>query len=256
MANQTPNSTYSESVLTNTTPSGFTLPRGNSQGASDVAIEDLQKQIELLWKALGDSMKERTEMKLRIEKLESSEKNLENDVDFLKNRVENVTHNNEQLVDEVEKMRIENERMRKALNEMSNAGNQFEEEAGYQERVVEENCELEEMRKTMGEIGGAGHFFGNDRRIEFGGKRDGMDEEQLKKVLQLLAAGEKRINLKEREFRTFLNEKKTEKKLKKSFGGVTIGRSPRLDGRSTSKELGKKMTITISLSRKKVKIKI
>ena len=42
-----------------------------------------------------------------------------------------------------------------------------------------------------------------------------MDENVLKKVLQLLAAGEKEINLKEREFRDFLSEKKTERNSKK-----------------------------------------
>ena len=39
------------------------------------------------------------------------------------------------------------------------------------------------------------------------GVRDWMEEEELKKVLQLLSLGEKIINLKEREFRAFLREK-------------------------------------------------
>ena len=60
----------------------------------------------------------------------------------------------------------------------------------------------------MGEIGGPGHFWGNDQRAHFGGERDLMGEKELKKVLRLLAAGEKKINLKEREFRAFLERRK------------------------------------------------
>jgi len=52
----------------------------------------------------------------------------------------------------------------------------------------------------MGEIGGAGHFWGDDKEICEGGVRDEMGDEELKKVLRLLAAGEKKVNLKEREF--------------------------------------------------------
>ena len=67
----------------------------------------------------------------------------------------------------------------------------------------------------MGEIGGAGHFWRNDKATQYGGVRDKMGEEELKKVLRLLAAGEKTINLKEREFLTFLERikrKETQKK--------------------------------------------
>ena len=63
--------------------------------------ELIAQQLEPLWKALGDAMKKRAEMKLRIDALEASETNW-------KNQVENVTLNNAQLVDEVEKMRIVN----------------------------------------------------------------------------------------------------------------------------------------------------
>ncbi|CBY13752.1 unnamed protein product [Oikopleura dioica] len=70
------------------------------------------------------------------------------------------------------------------------------------------------MRMEMGEIGGAGHFWGNDKATHYGGVRDKMGEKELKKVLRLLAAGEKKVNLKEREFRAFLNEK-TERNSKK-----------------------------------------
>ena len=35
----------------------------------------------------------------------------------------------------------------------------------------------------MGAIGGAGHFWGNDKGIHFGGVREWMGEEELKKVI-------------------------------------------------------------------------
>ena len=113
-------------------------------------------------------------------------------------------------------------------------------EEGNQGRVVEKkeierkNDKLEKMRNELGELGGAGHFWGNDKRKNYGGERYEMEEEELKKVLRLLAAGEKKINLKEREFRAFLSEKKNGEKLKKSLGLGLIGTSPRLDGRSSS----------------------
>ena len=71
---------------------------------------------------------------------------------------------------------------------------------------------MEKLRNELGEIGGAGHYFGNDTRFT----RDSMEEKELEKVLQLLSLGEKRINLKEREFRAILSEKNGEK-LKKKF---------------------------------------
>ena len=113
----------------------------------------------------------------------------------------------------------------------------------------------------LGEFGGAGHFWGNDKAKAwgYGGERDFMNESELKKVLRLLAAGEKKINFKEREFRAFFSERNGEK-LKKSFGILTTGKSPRLDGRSSPSLLGKLMEemekITISGSNAKVKIKI
>ncbi|CBY13019.1 unnamed protein product [Oikopleura dioica] len=54
----------------------------------------------------------------------------------------------------------------------------------------------EKLRMEMGEIGGAGHFWGDDKIISRGGVRNSTDEEDLKKVLRLLALGEKKINLK------------------------------------------------------------
>ena len=61
------------------------------------------------------------------------------------------------------------------------------------------------MRKKIGEKGGAGHFWGDDRAICKGGVRDGMQQAELEKVLRLLELGEKKINLKESEFRAFLS---------------------------------------------------
>ena len=70
-----------------------------------------------------------------------------------------------------------------------------------------EFSELEKLRMELGQLGGAGHYFGNDKAKSEGGERDTMNESELKKVLRLLAAGEKKINFKEREFRAFLSEK-------------------------------------------------
>jgi len=67
------------------------------------------------------------------------------------------------------------------------------------------------LSNELGELGGAGHFFGND---SFDARR-WMEEKELRKVLRLLSLGEKRINLKEREFRTFLTEKKRRETQKK-----------------------------------------
>jgi len=65
-------------------------------------------------------------------------------------------------------------------------------------KIERKTDELEKMRTELGDIGGAGHFFGNDKEINKGGVRYWMEENDLKKVLRLLAAGEKKINLKER----------------------------------------------------------
>ena len=78
-------------------------------------------------------------------------------------------------------------------------------------------AELEKMRKEIGEKGGAGHFWGNDRAICDGGVRNWMEQAELEKVLRLLAVGEKKINLKESEFRPFLNQKKRKETQKKFY---------------------------------------
>jgi hypothetical protein len=61
----------------------------------------------------------------------------------------------------------------------------------------------EGSRMLSNELGGAGHFFGNDSLYT----RGEMEEKELRKVLRLLSLGEKRINLKESELRTFLTRK-------------------------------------------------
>jgi len=87
---------------------------------SKAAINELiAQQNQPLWKAFGDaqaaSMKERAEMKLRIDVLEASEQDL-------KNQVENFDLNNAQLVDRVEKMETENAQLKRMLNEMEISG--------------------------------------------------------------------------------------------------------------------------------------
>jgi hypothetical protein len=139
--------------------------------------------------------------------------------------------------------------------------NRLNSKSNWQQFVVQgRKEELQKLRNELGELGGAGHFWGNDKAKCHGGERWWMrEEEDLKKVLRLLAAGEKKISLKEREFRAFKSEKNGEK-LKKSFFIVTIGTSPRLDGRYSSRllRIGKEEmeNITISGWNKKVKIKI
>jgi len=76
---------------------------------------------------------------------------------------------------------------------------------------MKERIDLLELRNELGPLEGAGHFWGDDKVVRCGEGRDEMKEGDLKKVLRLLAVGEKKINLKEREFRAFLSEKKTER---------------------------------------------
>ena len=73
-------------------------------------------------------------------------------------------------------------------------------------RQVDANRELEEMRKRLGAKGGIGQFWDDDRLIVKGGVRDGMGEEELKKVARAISLGQKQVNLKEREFLAFLRK--------------------------------------------------
>ena len=96
-----------------------------------------------------------------------------------------------------------------------------ENKSGNQGRMAEEkeirrrNGELENLKNEFGKLGGAGHFWGNDKGTDAAGVRDQMGESELKKVLRLVAAGETKINLKERESRAFLSEKKLRETQKK-----------------------------------------
>ncbi|CBY11416.1 unnamed protein product [Oikopleura dioica] len=221
MSNGPPSTTYSESNLTNTTPVDFNSPADQTHEMSKAAINELiAQQNQPLWKAFGDaqaaSMKERAEMKLRIDVLEASEQDL-------KNQVENFDLNNAQLVDRVEKMETENAQLKRMLNEMEISGqikqlkqqhDSEREEWKSEKQEMEEKMEALElnlknkirkrqdlgelimMRTELGEIGGAGHFFGNDKKIVHGGVRDDMSEKEVRKVLRLLSLGEKKINLK------------------------------------------------------------
>ena len=112
MANRAPTPPYSESLLSNYKTPPADDKTGNLKvknhhiyifspdAISEAAMKELIAQkLKPLWIALGDAMKKRAEMNLRIGVLEASETNLGN-------QVENVTLNNAQLVDEVEKMRI------------------------------------------------------------------------------------------------------------------------------------------------------
>ena len=97
-----------------------------------------------------------------------------------------------------DKKERENETKRKESREQPRRGLTVQ-------RGTEENRELEEMRKKLGELGGAGHFWGDERAISYGGVRNKMKREDLKKVLRLISIGQKTVNLKERELLSFLS---------------------------------------------------
>ena len=100
-----------------------------------------------------------------------------------------------------EEQERENERKRKESTEQPGRGLKVQKRA-------EENRELEKMRRELGELGGAGHFWGDERVIGWGGVRNSMKEEDLKKVLRLISIGQKTVNLKEREFLAFFSAAK------------------------------------------------
>ena len=66
------------------------------------------------------------------------------------------------------------------------------------EKWTEGKSKLENLRNDIGESGGAGHFWGNDKAHLVGGVRATFKEPDLKNVMRLLAAGQKKINLKEK----------------------------------------------------------
>ncbi|CBY32038.1 unnamed protein product [Oikopleura dioica] len=195
MSNGAPSTTYSESVLRSSTPTDFNEPpNGNSQGLSEAAFNQLiEQKIQPIWNALGNSnnrsMKERAEMQLKIEALESSERNLKIQNYELKNQVENVTFNNAELVERVENVEMENAQLKQMITEMEISGKikhlKTKSERKNDERKIErKNDELEKMRTELGDIGGAGHFFGNDKEMENGGVRNWMEGNKLKKVAE------------------------------------------------------------------------
>jgi len=140
MSNRAPSTTYSESVLTNTTPAGFDRSsNGNVQGKiinkhnlkfyyfekglSEAAINQLiEQKIQPIWNEFGKFMKERAEMQLEINALKTSERNLKIQNEELKNQVENVTFNNAELVERVEKVEMENAQLKQMIDEMEISG--------------------------------------------------------------------------------------------------------------------------------------
>ena len=125
MANRSSSPTISESIL-----GSYKSKDDGSQktaGMSQTAMNELiAKQIQPIWKAFGDaqssSAKERAEMKVKIDELETEKKDLKNQVENLENRLENFTLNNAQLIDRVEKTEEENARLREMLNQMELSG--------------------------------------------------------------------------------------------------------------------------------------
>ena len=61
--------------------------------------------------------------------------------------------------------------------------------------------EIKLLKKKVGALPGMPHFWQNgDYKTEKSEARNYMKKEELKKVLHLLALGEKKMNLKEKEF--------------------------------------------------------
>ena len=87
----------------------------------------------------------------------------------------------------IKELQLENEKLK-------------EENQSLKNMIKIEDGELERMRKELGRRGGAGHFWRNDKMIANGGERDAMREEEVRKVLKLLALGETKVNFKESEF--------------------------------------------------------
>ena len=102
---------------------------------------------------------------------------------------------------EIENRKEENERLALELRKMRRKNEQIVKKEENQ--VERSNEDLEKLRKELGAKGGAGEFFGNDKWTGRGGERNWMKKEELRKVLKLLAVGEKTINLKEKEFLIF-----------------------------------------------------
>ena len=70
-----------------------------------------------------------------------------------------------------------------------------------------EYSELGKLRNELGALGGAGHFWGDEKAISSGGIRDQMGKGALRNVIRLLLLGEKKVNLKEREFIALFSDK-------------------------------------------------
>ena len=105
-----------------------------SLGLSEDAIKDLiRRHVEPLWKALEESqatsMKERAQMKVKMDELHSSKEDLKKQVEDLKNEVldlknqnKNFSLNNAQSVDRVERVETENAGLKEVINELKTLG--------------------------------------------------------------------------------------------------------------------------------------
>ena len=80
---------------------------------SNAAISSLiEQKVQHVWNSLGEAqaswMKKQSEMLEKINKLETSEKKLKNQVKIFKNQNENVVLNNKELMEKVEEVKEEN----------------------------------------------------------------------------------------------------------------------------------------------------
>ena len=162
----------------------------------DMGFEQLKEEN-------GNLKRELAKMKKLNSELEKkAKKEIENLESILKEEKERNRRENE-------KQKSEIERLRRELGEDRRRNQTVAKKEEKRDEV--KNGELEKLRMELDAIGGAGEYFGNDNETGWGGKRDEMKEEELRKVLKLLALGETTINIKEREFLIFKAKNNFEK---------------------------------------------
>ncbi|CBY32054.1 unnamed protein product, partial [Oikopleura dioica] len=159
--------------------------RLNAAENSRNEIEENREIIEKLNEKNTKLEKEKEKLKKELAKMRPSFAKIESELNEARNLIQQLTTEHESEREQWTNEMRKNERKAKAPElKLKNENEKIK------------NDELEKLRKELGEIGGSGHFWGNDKEICRGGVRDSMGEEELKKVIGLLAAGEKKINLK------------------------------------------------------------
>ena len=87
---------------------------------------------------------------------------------------------------------------KKIINDFQNSESQREK---FRKEAKKMEEEIKFLKKKVGALPGMPHFWQNDDyKTDKSEARNYMKKEELKKVLHLLALGEKNVNLKEKEF--------------------------------------------------------